>query len=122
MRVLAATLALAATLPIVQVSEKQNGGTVTVRRGQELRVVLHSTYWTINPASNSTILRLLGTTMRAKVGGGCVAGQGCGTMTGQFHALKTGKVTVTASRTSCGEALRCTGTRGHYKITVIVRR
>jgi len=34
--------------------------------------------------------------------------------------MSTGTVTVGASRISCGEALRCKGEQGSYKISVIV--
>jgi hypothetical protein len=34
--------------------------------------------------------------------------------------LKAGTATVSASRVSCGEALRCTGKQGSYSVTIVV--
>jgi hypothetical protein len=36
-------------------------------------------------------------------------------------ARHAGTATVTASRTTCGEALRCTGGQGSYTLSVVVR-
>ena len=41
-------------------------------------------------------------------------------MTATFSALRAGRAVVTAHRTSCGEALRCTGNQGSYAVTVMV--
>jgi hypothetical protein len=45
---------------------------------------------------------------------------GCGTVTAVFHALKPGQATISASRTTCGEALLCTGSAGAYEVTIVV--
>jgi len=37
-----------------------------------------------------------------------------------FTARHPGTATVSASRTSCGEALRCTSNQGTYQLNVIV--
>jgi len=47
-------------LPIVHASDKQDGGRVSLRRGQKLRVVLHSTYWELKAVSAPAVLRLVG--------------------------------------------------------------
>ena len=43
-------------LPVVQVGDGRDGGTVALRTGQRLRVVLHSTYWEFKPVSSATVL------------------------------------------------------------------
>ncbi len=48
-------------------------------------------------------------------------GGGCGTVTAWFNADGPGTAVVTASRTSCGEAMACGGGAGSYRLTVIVR-
>ena len=40
-------------LPVVHASDKQDGGRVTLRGGQKLRVVLHSTYWELKAVSDA---------------------------------------------------------------------
>jgi hypothetical protein len=49
-----------------------------------------------------------------------VAGSGCGTVAQEFRAVAPGMAQVTASRVSCGEALRCGDAAGHYQLTVEV--
>jgi hypothetical protein len=104
-----------------QVSEPDNGTTVTLRTGGALRAVLHSTYWQFDPASDPTVLASQGSpSYSPDPPGSCVPGGGCGTVTADFQALRPGRAVVTAHRTSCGEALRCTGDAGSWMVTVIV--
>ena len=107
-------------LPVVHASEKLDGGRVTLRVGQKLRVVLHSTYWELKAVSDATVLRRLGAPV-VNPKSGCVPGQGCGTVTVTYVAKTVGSAVVTAARTSCGEAMGCTGAAGGYKLNVVVR-
>jgi hypothetical protein len=116
-----AGLAATSPLPVVHVSESRDGGKVTLRRGQKLRVVLHSTYWRFKAPSTAGVLRLAGKPVVTPKPG-CVPGQGCGTVTVTYVARAIGSAAVAASRTSCGEALRCTPAAGSYKLTVAVLR
>jgi hypothetical protein len=109
------------TLPVVQVGDQRDGGTVALHVGQRLRVVLHSTYWELTATAGSRVLRLVGTPVVAPKSG-CVPGQGCGTVTALYVARAAGTTVVRAERTSCGEAMACTGDAGSYTVTVIVRR
>jgi hypothetical protein len=104
-----------------QVSEANNRGTVALRSGGTLTVVLHSTYWQSDPASDPSVLRSQGDpTYAPDPPGACVPGGGCGTVTATYHALRPGRVVVTAHRTSCGEAMACVGDAGHFSVTVAV--
>jgi plastocyanin len=103
----------------VKVADADNGKTVHVPQGSTVRVVLGSTYWTVQDGSNHQVLALQGAPT-VLPSGGCVPGQGCGTVTATFRALAAGTSVITASRTTCGEALRCTGSEGSYRIVVIV--
>jgi hypothetical protein len=38
-----------------------------------------------------------------------------------FLALAPGTAVITASRTTCGEALRCTASQRHFSVTIVVR-
>ena len=104
-----------------QVSETDDRTTVGLRTGGTLRVVLHSTYWQIDPASDPTVLSSEGRPSASPdPPGSCVPGGGCGTVTATLRALRPGRAVVSAHRTSCGEALRCTGDRGGWTVTVVV--
>jgi hypothetical protein len=108
-------------LPVVQVSDARDGGTVGLHLGQRLRVVLHSTYWEFKAVGDPAVLHLTATPAVAPKGG-CVPGQGCGTVTAVYVARALGRTTVKAARTSCGEAMGCTGGAGGYTLTVVVMR
>jgi hypothetical protein len=107
--------------PIVRITERQDKGTVTLRRGQQLRVVLHSTYWQFQKAPNPSVLRLeRAPKVRPRLSG-CVPGEGCGTVTATYLAAARGSSTVRAARSSCGEAMGCTGDNGRYTVRIVVR-
>jgi hypothetical protein len=104
----------------VTVRDAANGTTVKIRVGTRLTVRLGSTYWTFQGSSNPAVLRQAGNP-KVTPSGGCVPGAGCGTATARFLARHAGTATVRASRTACGEALKCTGGQGSYSVTVVVR-
>jgi hypothetical protein len=117
----AATVHHAGAPRAVIVSEPDNGRTVTVHSGMRLTLTLHSTYWSIQGSSHPKVLHEVGgpSTQPAKPGT-CVPGQGCGTVSATFVALMKGNADLTASRTTCGEALRCTPAQGAYIVHVVV--
>jgi hypothetical protein len=100
--------------------DADNGHRLDARAGDHVVVTLNSTYWTINDSSNPAVLRMAGQPVVSPQIGGCVPGGGCGTVRAAFDALAPGTADVTASRTSCGEALACTGGAGSYRLTVVV--
>jgi hypothetical protein len=104
----------------VVVSEQDNSHVVALRVGERLEVVLSSTYWQVNGSSDPGVLRpTVQPTVSPQVRG-CVVGEGCGTVTALYDAVAPGRAAVNAKRTSCGEALSCTGNRGFYQITALV--
>lgn|GEM_PF-876827 len=109
----------------VTITESSNRHIVTVAKGTHLVVELHSTYWTITPLARRTVLAQVGTQQtRGQLSDpthACVPGQGCGTVTMHYVALGAGTVRLTAQRTTCGEALLCTGSQGSWYVTVRVR-
>jgi hypothetical protein len=104
----------------VRLGDSDSGRTVTVSRGTQIVVTLGSTYWTIAPSSNGRAVSGESTPAYSPQMSGCVPGQGCGTVTAQFQAVGDGSADLSASRTSCGEALRCTGSAGSWRVTVVV--
>src|SRR3974390_3244106 len=88
------------------VSDADNGHSVTVRRGAIIRLVLHSTYWRPHGSSAPSVVAVSGAPKYVAQSGG-IAGSGNGTVTETLRALTAGRARVSASRLSCGEALRC---------------
>lgn len=103
------------------VTDRDKGTTVTVHVGDRLKIVLASTYWTIHPASKPEVLRTTGKPVTTPQLNGCVPGGGCGTESQLFSAVAAGTTTVRAARASCGEALLCTGGKGEFSISIVVK-
>jgi hypothetical protein len=105
----------------VRLTETDNGHTVSVPLGSTVTLVLRSTYWQVQGSSSAGILSLAsGPDTSAPPMGTCVPGAGCGTVTAAFHAIAAGRASITASRTTCGEAMLCSGTAGAYAVTIVV--
>ncbi|HSV64400.1 MAG TPA: hypothetical protein VLJ59_00640 [Mycobacteriales bacterium] len=104
--------------------DADNGHTVTLTLGKRLVVQLSGTYWRFGGLTAPTALRVDGhpvTIAPAPGASGCVPHLGCGTVTATFHAATAGRAVVTARRTACGEATRCTGSQSGYRLFVVVR-
>lgn len=105
---------------IVTATEKDKGATIAAHVGDRVNVVLHSTYWTFGPASDASVLKLVGAPAIAPELKGCVPGGGCGTVTASYDAIASGTAVVSASRNSCGEAVGCTAAASSYRVTITV--
>jgi hypothetical protein len=87
----------------VVVDERDNHKVVRIALGTVVTVVLHSTYWRFGPAPDPRVLaqfsapRVSAWPVHA---GGCVPGQGCGTVTVGYRAAGEGTALVRASRVS----------------------
>lgn len=114
------TTGVASAAPPVRlaVAEPADGSTVHVSVGSDVDVTLHSTYWRFQPVSPSGVLRGSIPDYRPIHEG--PPGLGRGTVSETFVATATGTATITATRNACGEALRCTGDAGRYRLTVVV--
>lgn len=106
----------------VTLDEKDNGHTVRVSPGATIDVVLHSTYWTFAALAGTDVLRpsRAPSVAASPPGSGCVPGGGCGTVTAAFTAVGAGVVDIRATRTSCGEALRCSPDQASFAVTIVV--
>lgn len=104
----------------VRATNRDNGRTITLRRGQRLRVILSSTYWQLQASSKPAVLRLLGPPQKRPQQSGCAPGSGCGTATATYVAAAAGHAIVTATRTSCGEAMGCTAASSRFSLNVAV--
>jgi hypothetical protein len=106
----------------IQLDESDKGQTVRVVPGERITVVLHSTYWRFATLPDTTVLTTDGQPAVAgsPPGHGCVPGGGCGTVTASYLARSVGSIAITASRTSCGEALACGPDQASFSITIVV--
>ena len=84
--------------------------------GDELDIVLGSTYWQITTPS-SPVIAAIGGPVRAG-GTTCAPGVGCGTMSARYRVVATGSATLSADRTIRGEALRCVPPQA-FRVTVV---
>jgi hypothetical protein len=105
----------------VRLSTADAGHHVTVGLGGHLHVVLDSTYWTFLPMTPDGILRSDGSPRVVPRLDHCVPGQGCGTVTLEITAMAPGEASIEATRTTCGEALRCAPGQGDFRVSVTVR-
>ena len=106
------------------VRDGSNGHTVSVTVGDHLEVILASSYWTVKGSSHPTVLQQDGPTKLMPRPANCAAnipGLGCVPVRTDFSALTPGTTVITASRVSCGEAMRCMPNQQHYSLTVVVR-
>jgi hypothetical protein len=108
-----------------QAGDQDNGKTVTVNVGDTVEIHLNNTYWRF-AAPTGAALRMVGTPkistsppLNPQIR--CVPGEGCGSVTANFTSVAAGTAVVTATRTSCGEALACRPGQGTYTVTVVVR-
>jgi hypothetical protein len=104
----------------VNADEANDGQTVTLKVGDSLHLVLNNTYWQISDLSASDVLTLTEGPITTPVLTNCVPGSGCGTVSATYAALAPGEVSIEATRTTCGEALKCTSDQSSYVVTVKV--
>jgi hypothetical protein len=117
----AATPGSAGTAAVVNVGDKDKGHTVTVHQGQRVALVLTGGYWQVAGSSAPAVVRQDGApSYLSPSPASCAPGMGCRPQETDFTALSVGTATLTASRTSCGEARPCTAGQGSYRVTISV--
>lgn len=108
----------------VVISESNNAKVVTMAKGSFFTVTLHSTYWSLKSVAGASITQVGKTVVKGSLmyaNHACVPGQGCGTVTAHYRADAAGLARLTATRTSCGEAMLCSKSQGHWTVVVRVR-
>ena len=105
---------------VVVLNEHANNTTVRVVVGADVVLQLHSTYWMNIGSSRQAVLHEDGVPRVQPKPSGCVPGEGCGLEQATFTAVRVGTAVLSASRTSCGEALRCGSAASHYRVTILV--
>ena len=114
----------ATTSPTLNLNELSNGHTYVVSPGEHVTLTLHSTYWHVAPLAAQRSVRQIGSTTVVGVlpgTSGCVPGQGCGTVRAHYLAVAPGLVRLRATRTSCGEAMRCSPSQSSWTALLRVR-
>ncbi len=94
--------------------------TVRVVVGVDVVLQLHSTYWMNIGSSRQAVMREDGTPRIQPEPSQCVPGEGCGLEQATFRAVRAGTAVLSASRSTCGEALACGPANGHYRVTILV--
>ncbi|MFE7532522.1 protease inhibitor I42 family protein [Kitasatospora sp. NPDC057542] len=103
----------------VTVDEHADHTTVKAAVGTTVTLALHSTYWSAATSSAPDVVTPDGAPTTAP-SPSCRPGGGCGTVTASFTARAPGTARLTATRTSCGEALNCPPEQRGYEVTVDV--
>jgi hypothetical protein len=110
--------------PVIVIRDNANGTMVPVAAGDQVELILSSSYWNVAGSSAPRVLRQDGPATPMPRPSSCPAnipGLGCIPIQMKFTALADGKAVIKASRTSCGEALRCSPDRTRFIVTVVVR-
>jgi hypothetical protein len=108
---------------VIVVRDDANGKAVSARAGDRIELILSSSYWHLTGNSAPRVLRQDGPPMLLSRPSGCpdVPGLGCIPVRADFTALTDGKAVITASRSACGEALRCKPDQTRFTVIVVVR-
>ena len=107
--------------PVIHdVADTANGMTVRVHVGDTVRVTLHSTYWQMDPPSNSALKASDSAVAASPPGPGNVPGSGAGTLVTSYLIVHSGPAKITAQRTSCGEAMLCAPNMRTYVVTLSI--
>ncbi len=106
----------------VSLSLSDNGKPVHLKVGEHLHIALSTPYWTFHGPDAPRVLRQdsSGTVRPTATCAGPIGTAGCGTRTADFTAVGAGRTSVPATRTVCGEAMRCVGANGRFVAYVIV--
>jgi len=108
---------------VIVIRDNANGRTVSVPAGDSLELILASSYWQVTGSSAPGVVRQDGPTVLLPRPSSCPAippGLGCTPVRTSFTAVRRGEAVIRASRSSCGEALRCVGRATRFRLTVVV--
>ena len=108
---------------VIVVRDDANGKAVSASAGDRIELILSSSYWRVTGSSAPGVLRQDGSPVLLSRPSSCpdLPGRGCIPVRADFTALTDGQAVITASRSTCGEALRCTPGQTRFTVTVVVR-
>ena len=105
-------------------NENSANKTYAIKVGTSFHLVLHSTYWSLTPLPASAPIKSLGDPVAA-LGSNSPSnppGMGTGSLDWALKAVRVGKFSLQATRTSCGEALRCTDSQSKYLVNIKITK
>jgi len=104
------------------VRDSQNGTTVHLAVGDRLKLIMSSDYWNMHGSSSAAVLAQDGRAHFLPRPKNCpnIPGLGCVPFETTFTAVAKGTAMITASRQTCGEALKCQPPQEHFRLTVVV--
>jgi hypothetical protein len=99
-----------------------NGATLTVHLGDQIKVELAGMAWTFEPSSNTAVAEQHGPSATLPASTGCIFDVGCGSVSALFTIGTTGRAVLHASRANCtGTAGSCvTGPAAFTLIVAVV--
>ena len=108
---------------VIVVHDNANDKAVSARTGDRIELILSSSYWHVTGSSAPGVLRQDGAPMLLSRPSSCpdIPGLGCIPVRADYTALTDGKAVITASRSACGEALRCKPDQTRFSVIVVVR-
>ena len=108
---------------VIVVHDNANGKAVSARAGDRIELILSSSYWHLTGSSAPSVLRQDGPPTLLSRPSSCpdIPGLGCIPVRADFTAMTDGQAVITASRSACGEALRCKPDQTRFTVIVVVR-
>jgi len=108
---------------VIVVRDDANGTAVSASAGDRIRLILSSSYWDVAGSSAPRVLRQDGPPVLLSRPGNCpdIPGLGCAPVQTDFTALTDGKAVITARRSACGEALRCSPDQTRFTVSIVIR-
>jgi hypothetical protein len=109
---------------LIVIRDNANGKSVPVAVGDRVELLLSSSYWNVAGSSAPRVLRQDGPATLMPRPSSCPAnipGLGCSPIQMKFTALAGGRAFITASRSTCGEAMRCMPDQTRFTVTVVVK-
>jgi hypothetical protein len=108
---------------VIVVRVADNGKAVSARTGDRIELILSSSYWHVIGSSAPSVLRQDGPPVLLSRPSSCpdIPGLGCTPVRADFTALTGGKAVITATRSACGEALRCQPGRTRFAVIIVAR-
>ena len=112
-----------ASTPVVEITDSSNGTTIHTAKGHHFHLVLLGQGWTFSVTPQSDLALVTPTASLAPIDcRGAMQHSDCGSTTVTYLAERSSTVTISASRSMCGEARQCTGTEGTFSVTVVIGR
>jgi hypothetical protein len=107
---------------VIVLHNPASGKVVSARPGDRIELILSSSYWHVTGSSKTSVLRQDGRSVLLSKPKSCpdIPGLGCVPVRADFTAVSKGKATIAATRSVCGEALRCKPDQMRFTVTVVV--